>query len=1370
MRRRALLIGIDAYSKRLVKSPPLMGAVNDVQRLARRLWQRGDDVRLLIDERASRDAILSALDILREDCVEGDRVLVHFSGYGSWVRAKNGVSAEEGGDLEAWPTAFETLVPFDGTRQSRPALRDVFVVEVEDWAEALREDKVEVELVFDTAFASVPDSSEAGSGSEVGQRRFVQPDERPLVRLLGKGKKASRLPDAVATRLSAGPTDQAKAFGAVLNAASVGTALRPELAEAVEERPSGPSSVPVHGRLSWSRIDQLLQELGEIAPVSAGLRELDFDTERPTSPRRHALLIGINRYPNIPDQSGRDLAGCLNDVQLMLDLLRPVGFEVELLLGDYATRDGIRQAVEGLIQRVGSGDTVVLYFSGHGSTLRGRSGHVYQTLVTGDSGRDSFPNRDLLDVEVQLWLRRLSRQAGDVTLLVDCCHSGGLSRSGDPGVRVRSISQDDRPPESWEQVVGTEEEVRELVTPGEDTRSGSQGSGDTMGWGRGGWRVLSACGADELAIERSGPRTGDLAHGIFTYSLASVLEGYRTVPWEALVWDKIVELDLRPAMRNGEPRPRLDDGRERAPEIEIQLERHALVVGIDTYDPELHLQPLATARADAEALAELLPRLGFPPDNITLLVDEEATFEAFVDRLEALKGQLPEASALVVYFAGHAEAQVQGGFDLQGYLLPHGAHGYDVKTWLPMETVRRLLGEVESRHLLVILDCCFAGAFRWTKRSVPRNQPFFRSQYRRALERGVRQVLTSAAHDELASDGGTEASSKTQSAERDRGKVRLGDGREHSPFAAALLEGLTGSADLVGDGMLTAGELHLFVAAHLARQRGLAGRQTPGLSYLDADHVGRQFVFPRPGVLAQVLDDPVLDPEAAPWCGLRPYGRDDADVFFGRDRLVEDLVRRLESGDEPKALALVGAAGSGKTSLVQAGLLPSLAKSPTTGWQVIEIPQLGSGIRRRLEDVLGIPRRAKPRAMEAAENHWQRKLRELGLRKKEPAEAVETPAKACAGPIVAQTPEPGDDRPLRRLFVVDPVDRLLSLDVPASERRALYRLLRDRLAAGDRLLVVLRRRTETRFLGSWKVGVDVVRVDRPSLDELREIIEGPAQSQALLPRQEVVTQVLDDLREVRWPLALLSLVLNAMFQRARQRIVEEDRSRELLLADYHAVGGVQGVVSHEVERILASLDERGRVLLRELVFRMVSLGRSGLHRRWVDPRELEVDDPEVQRQIETLIAGLEASRFLTRDDRGGIEISSALLLEGWPRVHRWLESTAVRQWIQFQEEVWDDSQRWDRRRSWRRLYATADPRLDRLEPMRPRLNRIERAFLDAGLRKRRWLRGLALTAVMLLVGGLVFTVADFYLDLFEMEYRRQLVELEFDWLLRRRSP
>ena len=72
--------------------------------------------------------------------------------------------------------------------------------------------------------------------------------------------------------------------------------------------------------------------------------------------------------------------------------------------------------------------------------------------------------------------------------------------------------------------------------------------------------------------------------------------------------------------------------------------------------------------------------------------------------------------------------------------------------------------------------------------------------------------------------------------------------------------------------------------------------------------------------------------------------------------------------------------------------------------------------------------------------------------------------------------------------------------------------------------------------------------------------------------------------------------------------------------------------------------------------------------------------------------------------------------------------------------------------------------------MRPRLNRIERAFLDAGLRKRSWLRGLALTAVMLLVGGLVFTVADFYLDLFEMEYRVQLVELEFDWLLRRRSP
>ena len=77
---------------------------------------------------------------------------------------------------------------------------------------------------------------------------------------------------------------------------------------------------------------------------------------------------------------------------------------------------------------------------------------------------------------------------------------------------------------------------------------------------------------------------------------------------------------------------------------------------------------------------------------------------------------------------------------------------------------------------------------------------------------------------------------------------------------------------------------------------------------------------------------------ASPYPGLRPFGRDESTLFFGRDEQVDQLLDKLA---DTHFLAVLGTSGSGKSSLVRAGLLPALDSGHLAGagarWQVAEL-------------------------------------------------------------------------------------------------------------------------------------------------------------------------------------------------------------------------------------------------------------------------------------------------------------------------------------------------------------------------------------------------------------------------------------------------
>lgn len=215
---------------------------------------------------------------------------------------------------------------------------------------------------------------------------------------------------------------------------------------------------------------------------------------------RRALLIGINRYRAVPE-----LQGSVNDVETMREILTTrYGFEpryVTLLTDEAATRRGIMQALEKLVQDSGPHDTVYVHYSGHGSQVEDLSGthenRMNQTIVPQDGRTSDVP--DILSLELAVILARLRAQSAAIVL--DSCHSGGATRAIE--IRSRSVPADTRL-DLYRRVTQTRAIVSSLSSR---------------------FVVLEATAPDQLALD--GPIDGRY-HGFFTYALSKSISNART--------------------------------------------------------------------------------------------------------------------------------------------------------------------------------------------------------------------------------------------------------------------------------------------------------------------------------------------------------------------------------------------------------------------------------------------------------------------------------------------------------------------------------------------------------------------------------------------------------------------------------------------------------------------------------------------------------------------------------------------------------------------------------------------------------------------------------------------------------------------------
>ncbi len=701
-------------------------------------------------------------------------------------------------------------------------------------------------------------------------------------------------------------------------------------------------------------------------------------------------------------------------------------------------------------------------------------------------------------------------------------------------------------------------------------------------------------------------------------------------------------------------------------------DKHAAVIGIDAYSSGL--AALRTAAGDARAVAAALRDAHGYQDPLEL-IDETATADGILRLLEhTLPEMVGSDSALVLYFAGHGIA-LDGDNGPQGYLIPQDGHSGQPETWVPMDRFRRALAELPCRHLLVILDCCFAGSFRWAstrKTLLPPLEPLYDSQYARFLEGTAWQVLTSASHEEEAQDVMPGRYNL-----RDHGKAD-----EHSPFATALLAGLAGDSDSsrVGhgaDGVITTTELYQYVFEELV-PAGSRRRQTPGLWPLKPDNTG-EFMFLSPRRKRKTRPDPPLDDAHNPWLGLKTYDADDRPLFFGRDRVVEALEREVRDGDSP-LIRVVGASGTGKSSVVKAGLLPRLRQPPPgegekiDEWRVVVCERLG------------------------------------GLPRKQLAGAVERLGKPDQ----------------RRLVVIDQFEELFTQCRDSAEAARFLEELAELLTAAGRdlrVLITLRSDFEPQLtktaLDPWiEKPCGRYQVPRFSSEELRETIDGPARVRAMFfDPPELVDKLIDEVVAMPAALPLLSFALHEMYRRSvlrRRRTGALDRS--LNETDYRATGGVVGSLHRCADELLQDAEANGRLgAVRRVALRMVSTEGGRVARRRISEDELKYADAAEQERVDRVIERLTEARLLVRD-KGYIEPAHDTLVQAWPQLNAWMREADAK--LSLMRAVWRAATAWKEGGRDSGLLWISDKQLRELKDSRAELNELELEFADLSARRR----------------------------------------------------
>ena len=409
-----------------------------------------------------------------------------------------------------------------------------------------------------------------------------------------------------------------------------------------------------------------------------------------------------------------------------------------------------------------------------------------------------------------------------------------------------------------------------------------------------------------------------------------------------------------------------------------------------------------------------------------------------------------------------------------------------------------------------------------------------------------------------------------------------------------------------------------------------------------------------------------------PYKGLRAFRREDVADFFGRNRLIAELVetvKRLLTEQQPdsnpgRLLALIGASGSGKSSVMMAGLLPQLGRGTLPGseqWDYLEPMRPGEHPLEALALTLAphFPQRSVESLREELNDESARGLHRLA---------------SCLVRMPQQ----------KVVLLIDQFEEVFTQTASEWERECFIDLLVTALTEPQGptfVLLTLRADFYDRPM-SYSTLHQLIETHQKAVlpmdpADLRTAIKGPAAlpDVQLSFEETLVGDLLFEMQGQVGALPLLQFTLDQLFQR---------RSGSLLtLQAYQEMGGVKGALVKQAESSYAALhSEEHRRLARALFLRLIDpgTGKQDTTRRRASRAELSLAESKQTALLQEVADAFIAARLLTTNEVAGtttIEVSHEALIREWPRLLDWLREG--REDIHLQQAVSQDVAEWERR-------------------------------------------------------------------------------------------
>lgn len=589
------------------------------------------------------------------------------------------------------------------------------------------------------------------------------------------------------------------------------------------------------------------------------------------------------------------------------------------------------------------------------------------------------------------------------------------------------------------------------------------------------------------------------------------------------------------------------------------MSRDALVVGINTYQ---HLPGLKAPAHDAEAIAQVLQTYGdFRVTRLPeVVVNNPNTgsaqtkvgvktpvtlreLEAALIRLFKPKGKNIPHTALF-YFSGHG-LQKDAGIQ-EGYLAVNDSYPEVGFYGLSLFWLRRLLQESPVRQRIIWLDCCHSGELLNILEADPGARP------------GTDRLFMAASREYEPAYEGLEGS--------------------YSVFTEALLTGLDPKLNETG------------IITNYALTNSVSNALKAEIQQPLFENSGSEIILTRctrPPAAAV----PVRSPSICPYRGLHYFDESHAEYFFGREDLTDQLIDKLRTG---RFVAVVGASGSGKSSLVRAGLMHELRRgtkfSGSDRWQLKLITPTERPLRSLANAFIDPQATGLERAEQLRRAEAFLKDGGSGLAQLAQASAIAHQRElAAAGNAIANP---------HLVLVIDQFEEVFTLCQGAQAEQERYRFFNCLVGAlqeaGQHLSIVIALRAD--FFGkcslysnlAQQIEQHLVTVTPLTYEQIKATIVRPAQKVGLMCEPNLIYTMLLDVVGAPGELPLLQYTLLELWEHRQEG--EQDEPTRLTLNAYTELGGVRGTLQKRATEIFCSLTAEEQRVAQRIFLALTQLG------------------------------------------------------------------------------------------------------------------------------------------------------------------------------------